>query len=347
MNKFSLLLISMLFFGLSFAQTTTADLPHKEYRPYFKFKVFPSKTNKANIRKSLNYLQQKNNATWNKNDSIQFMLDLVLVGNYYSAYQLFLGLKLDTTRNIKTIHIVQHLLFTKNKMNRLNKWFDKEVAAYPQNKKAVEIRRRITQVSVYLAQDNWNFKDSIFFPELEDSMWFGVKEGSPQFKNKLIPMLKLYDTALRVVVKFQANEDKALAAAYVKLGDFIFNHVNYTDAYIAYNCARFYYRKSMYVSKKIKITKSALFDNNLLLPSIRDVFPKEKKGVFNYKILKKRVEQRIQDSIAAATHTPLKLNPIKQGKELLPFMSKNLLILIGFILILIFVVFFVKTKERK
>jgi hypothetical protein len=347
MNKYHFYLLFGLYCCCSIlrAQTTIATLPHKEYRPYFKFRTFPKKVNESHIHQSLDYLQDKPSMQWNHSDSIQFMLDLSLLGDYYSSYQLFLELQLQGLDSLNEYHIVQHLLLQKGKKSKLFEWYEKEKEFTPSNAKNIEIRKRIDAALFLIHENKWSFKDSTLFSELKDPKWKYLKKGSFQYKSELIALLNIYDTALRIKVQLQNGENRALSMAYVELGNFIAAHVDLTDAYIAYFCARFYSRKSMYVAKKLKSVKEEIMDKNLLLPSLRDIFPQEKKGIFNYAILKEKRQQHILDSIKAAHIVPLKVEPIKK-KNLLPMLNKDMLLLLGLSLILFCVIVFVKVKRK-
>jgi len=348
MNKvlLSILIIVCLFSNKSEAQTTTADIPKNEPRPYFSFTTFPKGFDETVIHQSLAYLQNKNIDSWDGSDSLQFMNDLTLIGDYISAYQLYIVLKLDTVRSLSTTHTIQFLLFSKGKQDILMDWYDREAKNYPKNKQQVEIRRRIAIVYQKMVDKKWSYRDSLLFPYLADSSWYNLKKGSPEYKSQLISLVNTMDKALRIEVMYQMDNNNSLSQAYRELGDFLYNHVDYTDAFIAYYCARFYNRQSMHVAKSIKKTKNALRDHNLLLPSFRRIFPKEKKGLFNYQILKEKIKQQKLDSIAAASENPLPIVVTKHRKEFLPKINKNLIVLGGLILILVFVLIFVKSKRR-
>ena len=349
MNKilFSILIIVCSFSNKAISQTSTADIPKNESRPYFSFTTFPKGFDEAVIHQSLAYLQNKNLNSWNGSDSLQFMNDLTLIGDYISAYQLYFNLRLDTVRGLTNIRTIQFLLFSKGKQDILMGWYDREAKNYPKIKQQVEIRRRIAIVYQKMVDKKWSYRDSLLFPYLADSSWYDLKKGSPEYKSELIALVKTFDQALRIEVMYQMDNNNSLSQAYREFGDFIYDHVDYTDAFIAYYCARFYNRQSMHVAKSIKKTKNALRDNNLLLPSFRRIFPKEKKGLFNYQILKEKIRQQKLDSISAASQNPLPMVVTKHRKEFLPKINKNLIVLGGLILILVFVLIFVKPKRRR
>ena len=349
MNKLIISILTIVCFlsNYGISQTTTADIPHHELRPFFSFTTFPKGFDEDVIHQSLAYLQNKNIDSWDGSDSLQFMNDLTLIGDYISAYQIYLTLKLDTVRSLSTIHTIQFLLFKKGKQEILMDWYNKEAKDYPNSKQRVEIRRRIAIVYQKMADKKWSHRDSLLFPHLKDTSWYSLKKGSLEFKSELISLVNTYDQALRIEVIYQMDNNNSLSQAYREFGDFLYEHVDYTDAFIAYYCARFYNRQSMHVAKNIKKTKNALRDNNLLLPSFRRIFPKEKKGLFNYQILKEKIKQQKLDSISASSQNPLPMVVTKHKKEYLPRINKSLIFLGGVTLILVFVLLFVKTKRRR
>jgi hypothetical protein len=226
-------------------------------------------------------------------------------------------------------------------------WYNREAKIYPKNQPQVLIRKRIAIVYQKMANKNWSYRDSLLFPRLADSSWYALKKGSDSYKNQLISRVKTFDQALRIEVMYQLDNNNSLSQAYRELADFLYEHVDYTDAFTAYYCARFYNRKSMHVAKSIKKTKNALREHNFLLPSFRRIFPKEKKGKFNYQILKEKIKQQKLDSISAATDRPLPMIVTEKKSEYTLNFNKHLVILGGLILILIFVLVFVKTKRRR
>ena len=164
------------------------------------------------------------------------------------------------------LHAIQYLLLSKGKYTRLKYWYDKELLLYPAQKKQIDIRRRVARVHQLMAQKDWYYNDSVAFEELADEKWKQFKKGTAAYSASLIALLKDYDQALRVEVQFNNGENKALSTAFQELGHFIELYVDYTDAFIAYNCARFYNRKSMRVAKDLKEAKQLIQKHDYLLP---------------------------------------------------------------------------------
>jgi hypothetical protein len=78
---------------------------------------------------------------------------------------------------------------------------------------------------------------------------------------------------------------------------------------------------------------------------MRELFPKQNKGIFNIENIKKR-QQAAQDSIVRIEQKPMRLDLEKEQKsQYLSGKLASLIILIGLVIMLVFVAIFVKIKK--
>jgi hypothetical protein len=78
---------------------------------------------------------------------------------------------------------------------------------------------------------------------------------------------------------------------------------------------------------------------------MRELFPKQNKGIFNIENIKKR-QQAAQDSIVRIEQKPMRLDLEKEQKsQYLSGKMASLIILIGLVIMLVFVAIFVKIKK--
>jgi hypothetical protein len=341
-NKLVALLLTA-FVSINMIAQSTAELPHEEFRPYFKLAPYKRGFDKDSLNELMQYLIEKPRKRWTKNDSISYVMSLCNADEYDLAHSVFERLKLTKLGTQEEYHIVQHMLHFKTRFFAVEDWLDFETRDYPQFAEANKIRKRINHVSRLYARKEWRTNDSLVFPELNDVRWKKMKRGSPTYLNELIPLVWLYDEALRTEVQFESKRNTALSEAFVEFGDFLHAYVNLSDAFIAYSIARYYNKTNNHAAIKLKSLKAEMNRKNILFPSMRKMFPKQDKGVFNYKnILEKRQKQR--DSLSKDVAPPLTVDFEEPRFSWFSDKLEYIIILVGLVVLLLLVVLFVKTK---
>jgi hypothetical protein len=160
-----------------------------------------------------------------------------------------------------------------------------------------------------------------------------------------IPLIQNLDQALRDETKFEFNSNRALALAFYEFGIFLEKNLSTTDAFIALSIAKYYDRFNSKITEKYRLVRSSMNKKNLIFPSMRELFPKQNKGIFNIENIKNR-QQAAQDSIVRIEQKPMRLDLEKEQKsQYLSGKLASLITLIGLVIMLVFVAIFVKIKK--
>jgi LPXTG-motif cell wall-anchored protein len=344
MKKIKLFFIGLVFFShISFSQSTYT-LPKKEIRKYYQLDIYPRGFDEDSMRITQDYLLNKPTHDWKKTDSLEYIFALCSSRNYDYAYLIFSKLNHDEFNKLSRnqFHAIQHLLNYKRKFEELYFWLDKEQNLYTDNSEKIELRKRIARVNELIYLNKWSENDSLVFPFLLENEFNGNKKGSEEYESVVIPIIQTIDEALRDESKFENYYNKGLSKAFFEYGEFLNKNLSYSDAYIAYSIARYYNRYDNETAIRIRSLKTIMRQKKITPPSIREIFPKQPKGLFNVKkIMAKR--KKVNDSIRSTNNQTLKL--IQTDKKGLSTQQQNLILFIGLLLILLAVLLFLRTKK--
>lgn len=320
------------------------ELPRKEYRPYFKLITYSRGFDKDSLDRLMNYLIEKPSKTWSRSDSIDYIFALCSSGDYDLSFVIFSRLNLNDLPSFDEYHAVQHLLLFKRRYSTRREWLQKEMNSFPSSSDRIAIRQRITDVHELLEKREWSLEDSVIFPNLKDEVWSTLKKGSPDYIKYVIPTCVVIDEALRDESKYENTYNRALSLAFVEFGDFLEDNVSLTDAYITYSIARYYDRYNNEIANKLRTIKTKISNRNYLLPSIREIFPKKDKGLFNFqKIMDKRRSER--DSVNQKNIEPLKIIVNEEKEGFRNGVWDETIMLAGLVLILLGVIIFVRVQK--
>jgi hypothetical protein len=330
-------------FSIHAKAQSTAELPHEEYRPYFKLAPYHRGFDKDSLGKVMEYLIEKPRKKWTKNDSIAYVMSLCNAGEYDLAFTVFDRLKLSRLHTQEEYHIVQHMLLFKARFFALEDCIDNETSDFPDFKNTNDVRKRINHVNRLYHRKEWDIQDSVIFPELLDKKWKNMARGSDEYIKTLIPLVMQYDLALRIEVQFESLRNPALSESFLEFGDFLYQHVSLSDAYVAYSISRYYNKINNKAALKIKALKAEMNRKNILFPSLRKIFPKQDKGIFNYKnILEKRQKQL--DSVDEQNSPNLMIEAEEPKYRWFTDKLEDIMKLAGILIILLVVAIFVRTK---
>ncbi len=347
-NKLSLclLLLNFVWISLSASSQSEASFPKKESRPYFKLLPYPRGFEKDSLEHMMSYLLEKPGKHWDRKDSLQYMYTLIGSSNYDLAYKIFEQQSPLENLTEDQFHIIQHMLLYKYRYKEYHEWLKLEEAYFPYTKKQIEIRSRIAEVNRKQVDRVWSLKDSVLFPELLDPRWKSYKKGGQEYLSILVPLLREYDDALRDETKYESASNRALSLAFYEFGKFLKKHVSLSDAYIAYSISRYYDKYNNDVAVDLRAIKNEMNKRNYIFPSIREIFPKQRKGIFNYKkIMEKRKAQ--QDSTLHADYPPLKIDPDKLEDPVVKGLWDEFILIGGLVLILICVLVFIRIDKKR
>lgn len=321
------------------------NLPHNEQRPYYQLKEYPRGYDKDSMLLALDILLNKPAKAWSNTDSLDYLFTLIAIEEFDSAFENFKAFKRVNPRNIDEFHLIQFMFSYKRMFDKAFQWLDREKREFPESKAIIDMRIRLHAVEEMIVKGTWHDEDSIMFPILQDAKWDKIKKGSENYMLTTIPLIINMDIALRDETKFEFNSNRALATAFYEYGIFLEKHLSTTDAFIALSIARYYDKFNARITEKYREVRSLMNKRKLIFPSMRELFPKQNKGIFNINNIKKR-RQAEQDSIIQSTQQPIGLQVDPNEKpSVLNDKVASLVIIFGLVILLISVVIFIRTKK--
>jgi len=338
--KFSLLF----WFSMSlttYAQTDSSayKIKHsirKEYSKYFKFEVFKRGLDNKLITDRLDSLSNKSKESWTKSDSLSFAQTNILAKNFELANHYYSNLSinpiLEYNQNID-------LLCLGYLSNNYKESIAKIETDYPDIKPYSEL---YYFKNIFAFQDstegksNWyKSNQSVFIFNIDSNVRVNRKNST-----EIITPIVNASTALKNLVFYINSDDQIISRAFRDIGNTLENHVSLTQAYIAYSIGRNYNKSDDQLIEDLKRIKSKLIKKNYSIPIFRRYFPKTKKGRFNYEILKEKIIKEQNDTIPK--YIP---NFKSENKGIqIPF-SIDFIMPIGFLVIFILLLLFLKTKK--
>lgn len=322
-SLFILLTLPLLAFEFSREQKT----------PDFKFEPFERNIHiSEGLDNEIMSLKLKSSEDWTGQDSLIYGLQLVLLHKYEASLNFILRTQYDTITDTEKIHLIQESFFR----NQAYKALQTSLLLEKGNEfnRVLSYRLDVVQALIFNKEGLWDSNSSKLFPEI-----IGLKREK-RTRQELISIANDLDTALRIfVVQLNRQSNEIVSEAYEEFGDFLLENFTESNAYIAYSLSRYYYNRNKSVSSKIKELKSVMDEKKYILPSFRKIFGKIQPGRFNYELLK---EKKIEKD---TVQKPVMQVPKKKQNDLLPKYNGELIILIGFFIILLSVILFVRTKR--
>lgn len=320
------------------------NLPHSEHRPYYQLNEYPRGYDKDSMQLALEQILKKPAVSWSKTDSLDYLFTLLAVEDYDKAHEFFKKFKKVNPRNLDEFHLIQFMFSYKRMFAKAFVWLERELKEYPETKEIISVRWRLHEVEELIVHGAWS-DDSIIYPILKDPKWRAIKKGTEEYLTQTIPLIQYFDLALRDETKFEFNSNRALALAFYEFGIFLEKNLSTTDAFIALSIAKYYDRFNSKITEKYRLVRSSMNKKNLIFPSMRELFPKQNKGIFNIENIKKR-RQVERDSIINTDQPPMSLDleDVDKSKHL-NRKTASLLIFIGLLIMLVLVAVFVKAKK--
>ena len=338
-----ILLLCFSFSIAAYAQSDSTDykIQHKlrkEYSKYFKFDIFKRGLDNNIITNRLDSLSNKPKKEWTKTDSLSFAQTNILARNYQLAQHYYSNLSIDPTLEFNQ-NIDQLCLSYLSA--RYTEGTRKLETDYPNIKQFSELyyfkQLFAFQDSTHQKSNWYKSNQSILIFKIDSN----VRINSINNKEIISPILNA-TLALKKIVFYVNDNDQIISRAFRDIGYTLENHVSLTQAYVAYNIGRNYNKSDKQLIEDLKRIKAKLIKKNYTIPIFRKYFPKTKKGRFNYKILKEKIIKEQNDTIPK--HIP---NFESKDKSIhLPF-SIDFIVPIGFLVIFILLLLFLKTKNKK
>ncbi|GEM_PF-2075023 len=281
---------------------------------------------------------------WRAEDSLFYAYEQVHLESFEYALSIFSKLNTDT---LQEPHAQQLYRTTLQQTKRFEELYDFNKKTLPEDTNSVlsvkKAALRLCQVYIAHANKNWKPEEDTIFHMLYRPE--AISE-SPNYRKKmkaLAAVAKNIDSALRLFVFLKDDRDRILSEAFEEFGDFQHNTFYVSNAYLCYAIARHYYRNDKELTNKYNRTIDEISEKNYLLPSFRTLFGK----VINNR-------HKLEEELTAAEKTDT-LDPKKtflppereKKKDYLPWLDYQLIILGLIFVLLILVLFVLKTDHRK
>lgn len=287
---------------------------------------------------------QNPKSEWTAQDSLYFAYKNVYLQNYPLALSVFSKLNTDTIREHHAQSLYRATLQQLSRYKDLKRYNEK---TFPEDTSAFySIKDAFMDLTdAYIAYNKNEFipDSSQVFPVLhQEEILNKVDPKAPPYKNKLVQVAFAIDSAFRQFTFLHDEKDVILSEAFEEMGDFQKQYLYITNAYFYYAGALHYNKNNRFIIDKYNRTIDDMTSNNYLSISFKHKFGK---------ILKKRYnldEESTQtseiDSLPAkkASSPPIK----EERKDYFPWLDTSVLILIILAGMLIFILFFVRTKKK-
>ena len=315
---------------------------HKVYERYktepgqiFQFDEFQRGFDPEQVRNDLQQLEQKDKSDWNLQDSILFAKSLLKVDRALKSAIVFNKIASPFIRDKETLKFKLMSFEKTQKFGLALSLLEELSIRFPEDEIQWDIWARMikARTSIKNGEDPDFAKNNL----IQMSRLNKVKE------NQLINYLSEVNKLLHFQVHFYEDQDKVLAELCYEFGLVLKDRVSYTQAYIALNLARNYDRSlGSDILTALKEVKAHMSQKRYKIPPFRRYFPKIKKSRLDYEILKEKKRATKTDS---NLNEPVKMmQPPKKKKDLLPY-NRNLLFGGVFLIILILVLLFVRSKK--
>lgn len=284
----------------------------------------------------------KPRSTWDQKDSLFFAYKKVHSEDFGLAMSIFTKVNTDTIQEYHALRLYHTTLYMNERYEELKnlKIFD-SIKSESSIQTREEIRQRILDVKVLANQGKWSIEDSTVFPQLKDVTILALRKSRTDTKHILVPFIKNIDEVLRLFVMLNSNKDVVISQAYQELSDFQNEHFYVSNAYL-YNSIALYYNKNnkraVEVSNRLEneITK-----RNYLLPSFRNKFGKVISNRYHFDEIE-TAEEISNDSMRIEIGKSIEPPKKEVKKDYLPWLDRDLIIVIGLFILLIIVMVILK-----
>jgi hypothetical protein len=315
--------------------------PKKENTEDFHFKKFVRQPQLPSfVEIGITGLQNKKAINWNGEDSLFFALRLSLITDFEHALNYYVNLELDSISNSYVLHLIQ---LTSRKTARFQRLLDLLKQEYKENEddSVYSFRKRLAEVRLFIRDRGDELDQTIIFPRLH------LKSIKGKSRKELIETAEALDQALRTEILYNDDSDRIISKAYEEFGDFLLENFYVSNAYMAYQIAKYFSKRSNTAQKKVKSTKDLVNKKNFLLPSFVQTFTKIKNNRYSFAVI---VPPDSVDLIVYEKGRYLDLEELlekeQRRKDFLPWLDTQLMSIVVLFLALIFTIFFIKRKNK-
>lgn len=306
----------------------------KERIRYFEFESFARSF--TGVENSMDTLLAKSKEQWSFDDSLLFAINIAKLGNYSQAYNLLKKMPLKEVSNEDIAHLTMIYQLT-NRFDIAEKWLNRYETKSQAEKEAKKIWLNMIRIRKGLKEVTIKLKYETVLLIQDKKTYTNDEKESDIFKKEVIYPLEGAEIVLRFHVQYLDDRDPVLAKLAVEMGDVIHQHLSLTMAYVAYSIAK-HYDKSSENAKRVKNIKKEIDEANYEIIPLKKFFPKKHKSRFNL--------EKIKEIHQEENAPKYKIPPFaKEVKEPL-WLSKGFIITAGLVLILLFVILFVRTRKK-
>ena len=323
--------------NVTYSQNIQTKKYDKEYNPYFKFDKFQRGTKSNIIAKRLDELESIDKDKWTTSDSFEFAEISLQTGNI-DLSQYYLELLLSKKKSLKKTTSLYFLTtYLTQDFETGNKILERSFS----ESKPFTIDYFIK--CIFLANE------SLIANDIKPKLVFGIynksidsiQKKSDNYTTDIIQPLKNAKHALEFYVMYIHEDDKVIATCFNEIGLVLEDKVSLNQAYIAYSIARIYNKKDKNILANVKRIKAKHVKNNFNTPNFRKYFPRIEYWRFDYEILKEKIISEKNDTIPK--HTPILSIPEKKSDSIFPI---DAFVPVGFLVIIILIILFTRTKKR-
>lgn len=340
----SLIMFVGIFLSMSsFSQSEEPiEPPSKQNTYYFTIEKFHRQTKPPQyILDQIKSQTKKPRSEWTQKDSLFFAYKEVHSEDFGLAFSILSKLNTDTIKEPHALHLLHTALYMNERFELLKKLDILDSSKTNGFYSTESFRQRIIDVKILAKKGLWNNQDSIVFPVLKDSSIIELRRSGSDTKNKLVPIIKNIDEALRLFVFLNKKRDAVLSQAFEEMASFQHEYFYVSNAYL-YNSIALYYNKN---NKKAVANSNPLSDeltkNNYLLPSFRTKFGKIISNRYHFDEMEAAKEVS-DDSIRIEKGKTIQPPKKEKRKDYLPWLDTNLIIIIGLVILLIIVLIILK-----
>jgi hypothetical protein len=334
--RYSLVLIALLSMISSFAQKGDKGVVQYRKEKISQFEFEPFERSFTGVDESMDSLMEKKGENWGFQDSLQFIINIAKIGNYSRAYNELKTFHLHDVSNESAAHLT--MIYQLNERYDLaERWLQK----YEPENKEEQLAKKIWLNMIRVRQGIADYKTTLKYEELftvndKRSYTDKEKEGK-QFQEDVLYPLDAGEIVLRFHIQYMNEKDALVAKLASQMGDVIHQHFSLTMTYVAYSLAKHYDNTSAN-AKKLKNVKSEILEAKYEIIPLRNFFPKQKRSRFSYELIKaKKEDEKVKR---------YELPAFEKEQEESIWFSKGFIILTGLLLILLFVIFFIKTNKK-
>ncbi len=314
---------------------------HHENNPWFKFGTFKRGFDSKELKLVLDSLESKPRRVWSRHDSLTFARTSLQTGNtalsdyYFNAIDVNFDSEKDFWYDHITIHVINGDY--QGGIDLLHKAKAGIIEFTP-----LYFYLKILEAKINYRNDPKWFKTNKVLDWKVDSTLFSMNKNSDEFEQKFIKPLRNLEFVLKNIIHYVHEDDHTLAMTCFEMGQILEFHVSLTQSYIAYSLGRHYNKRDKELLNETKHIKAKLMKKNYKIPIFRKYFPRIEYWRFDYNVLKEKVILEKNDTIKKVY--PDLMQP-KENKDIISF-PKEYIVLGGLFLMIIAVIFFLKTKGK-